>query len=204
MDIQLQSHLGRKYSEIKEVLQEIPELIGSIDEQLSRLERDDADKGKGKSKVSSTTDKARVAINVVLNKSKLDRLLEELIESTDELRRLRKVAKAIQHSRPSRHTSATPKAPFPKTYGLINKHSSSFYNVFVRKWTCLNANRVHSRHAAKLLLDTDASKDMDLRLILEYEATSGAMRQRYSHFISWLHLHLSTWFLSSFLFPSPG
>ena len=70
------------------------------------------------------------------------------------------------------------KVRIPRTYGLINKYSTSFHDVFVRRWSCLNDGE-HATHTAKLLIDAETSEDhIDLRLILEYEAVSGALRQK--------------------------
>ncbi|KAM0420358.1 hypothetical protein ACHAPT_011900 [Fusarium lateritium] len=118
----------------------------------------------------------RDAINVVLKKSKLDQAIEDLGESVNDLRRLRKMAKAVQECKSRRPLQ---KKVMPWPYVLVNQYSTSFHDALIRKWSCLKPDGVHCRHTAKLL-DTDVlDEHIDLRLIFEYEAVSGPLQQKY-------------------------
>ena len=99
-----------------------------------------------------------------------------MAESIHEFRRLRKVAKAT--SKGSTRTLVQ-KNKLPAIYGLRARHSSSFHEVFVRTWSCLEVGGKHERHTASLLLDVDEKTEgVDLRLILEYESHAGTLRQK--------------------------
>jgi len=67
----------------------------------------------------------------------------------------------------------------PRAYGLVARHSASFLEALTKTWSCLNSNGVHSTHTAKLFLDTEAADDcVNFRMILEYEAVSGNLKQQ--------------------------
>lgn len=71
------------------------------------------------------------------------------------------------------------KKAMPRAYGLIARHSASFLDTLSRSWSCLNSSGLHSTHTAKLFLETDASEScVNFRMILEYEAVSGNLRQQ--------------------------
>jgi hypothetical protein len=101
-----------------------------------------------------------------------------LTDSVSEFGRLRKTARDLR----------TPNSVWPghikrkamlRTYGLVARHSASFFESLSTSWSCLNSNGVHSTHTAKLFLETDASDScVNFRMILEYEAISGNIRQQ--------------------------
>lgn len=67
----------------------------------------------------------------------------------------------------------------PRTYGLVARHSTSFLESLSRSWSCLNSDGLHSTHTAKLFLESYASDScVNFRMILEYEAISGDLRQQ--------------------------
>jgi hypothetical protein len=114
---------------------------------------------------------------VVSKKSSLEEGIESLTDLITEFRRLRKVAKELHNPQT---VCARQKKAMPRTYNLISRHSASFLRTLSESWSCLNSNGVHSTHTAKLFLDTEASDDyVNFRMLLEYEAISGNMRQQY-------------------------
>lgn len=136
-------------------------------------------------------EKARHATKFLLSQSKLEGLLEGLVELIHEFRRLRQVAKQFRKpKRPSR--SPQRKAIMPRAYEQVNKHSSSFHDVLNRTWSCSNADGTHIKHSAKLILDPDTTGEsgIDLRVVLGYEVTSGTLKQRY---VSYLPGVLTMW-----------
>jgi len=120
--------------------------------------------------------RAQNAVAMAFSKTKLDEGIETLNESIHELRRLRKLAKAVQKHETTKQVQ---RRSLPPAYGTLARHSASFHEVFIKAWSCLDINGTHARHTASLLLDPDETNDgTDLRLILEYESVSGALRQK--------------------------
>lgn len=121
------------------------------------------------------THRAQIVVGVLSHKTKLDDGLDALVESIHEFRRLRKVASASGKD-PSQ---AILKKTLPAVYDLRAKPSTSFHEIFVRTWSCLDVNGRHDQNRARLLLDMDEkAQGPDLRLILEVEFCSDTLRQR--------------------------
>jgi len=196
LDDQIRCFLGRKYAEVKDVSGQIHDQVTHLDVILGSLEDSDEDSGRGKVSTNTRTfrkpslvfsadfglqlavnaHRARRAVGVASKKSSLDEGLESLTDSVHEFRRLRKAAKEFQKPRAA---CTKPEKAMPRTYGLVARHSASFLEALTKTWSCLNSNGVHSTHTAKLFLDTDAADDcVNFRMILEYEAVSGNLRQQ--------------------------
>ncbi|KAI9146995.1 Short chain dehydrogenase virK [Paramyrothecium foliicola] len=87
---QIRNHLGRKYTAFKEAIEEVKTLTAALSQGL--------DAGTAE---NTHREKIREAINVVTNKSKYESLIQELKESNQEIKRLRKTASVLQfHSTP--------------------------------------------------------------------------------------------------------
>jgi len=114
-----------------------------------------------------------------MNQSNLEEGIDALRDSVTEFRRLRKVAKDLGQPEPQNLIVRRRKA-MPRSLTSIARHSNSFIESFSQTWCCLNWDGTHSTHKAKLFLDSDASGDcVHLRMILEYEVTTGSLRQQY-------------------------
>ncbi len=200
LDDQIRQFLGKKHSEVKQVAEQIRDQIAKFDQDLSKLEAD-SDEESGHGKVSSSRKvfhqtfildrdlalilgfqltiarhRAHRAIGVASKKSSLDEGIQSLKDSVFDFKRLRKSAKEFQ--KPAAYVKQ--RKALPRTYGTVARHSASFLETLTKTWSCLNSNGVHSTHTAKLFLDTDASdSSVNFRMILEYEAISGSLRQQY-------------------------
>ncbi|KAH8891725.1 hypothetical protein GQ53DRAFT_841550 [Thozetella sp. PMI_491] len=167
----LQGHLGRKCGDIKDTVTQISSAVKAMSEELDHLEREKSGDGKFREAIN----KACVTTRFVLSKSRLEELIESLTESIGEFRILRKIAKSSGRTTGLRRCQ---NKTIPQKYEKITKHSTSFHEVLVRTWSCVNPNNLHTKHTAKLLLDTDVNEEGDdLRLILGYELTLGSLRQ---------------------------
>jgi hypothetical protein len=102
--------------------------------------------------------------------------MESLADSVNEFRKLRKMARDLRNPSPVRSRQ---KKAMPRAYGLVARHSTSFFQTLSKSWSCLNSNGIHSTHTAKLFLETDTSEScVNFRMILKYEAVSGNFGQR--------------------------
>ncbi|KAK4153806.1 hypothetical protein C8A00DRAFT_15004 [Chaetomidium leptoderma] len=192
LEDQIRSFLGKKYIEVKQTTEHIQAQVTQFDIDLSALEEPDDSSSRGK--VSSS--RASRAVGVASKNSKLEEGIETLTDHVNEFRRLRKTARDLQKPRP---VLAKQRKAMPRTYGLVARHSASFLECLSRTWSCLNSNGVHSRHTAKLFLDTDASDScVNFRMILEYEAISGTLGQHLlflhirSEELSWVDVGLAS------------
>ncbi|KAK3374678.1 hypothetical protein B0H63DRAFT_562713 [Podospora didyma] len=172
LEEQLQDHLGRKYIEVKDTSEQINEQMTLFDKELSVLE----EYGSNYGKLSAKAQQARNAIGVTFKKANFEAGIESLTELITEFMRVRKTAKAFQ--KPKTMTRLPRPKTMPQAYGLVARHSTSFYQSLVQSWSCQNFVGTHSAHAAKLFLDTDSSDECVIfRLILEYQITAGSLKQ---------------------------
>ncbi|KAK1754017.1 hypothetical protein QBC47DRAFT_325149 [Echria macrotheca] len=174
VDSQIRSFLGEKYDEVQETSRQVNAQFLELESKLECFEEESRKRGK----LSETARRAQNAVGLVLSKSSLEEGIELLRDSVAEFRRLRKVAKDLAGPGPQGLAVKRRKA-MPRTLILIAKHSNSFIESFSRTWRCLNSDGTHSTHRAKLFLDPDASDDcVNFRMILEYEATTGSLKQQ--------------------------
>jgi len=126
--------------------------------------------------------RASKAIDLALHESKLERGIDNLVDSVNQFKRLRKTAKEFHECKlAGKLTSLQQETTVPETYDLVATHSTSFLETFLRHWSCLKLNGVHSRHLAKLFLETDASVNpVSFKMALVHEVMMRGLRQRYS------------------------
>ncbi|KAH6843468.1 hypothetical protein B0I37DRAFT_218296 [Chaetomium sp. MPI-CAGE-AT-0009] len=174
LEFQIQSFLGKRYLGLKEITEQIHAQVAALDLDLGTLE--DSDQPSSKGKLAAKAHRARQAVGVVSKYSDLEASLDSLTDSIEEFRRLRKTARELQ--KPKLASSMQRKA-MPRTYNLVARHSASFLESLSKTWSCRNSNGVHSTHTAKLFLETDVSDScVNFRMILEYEAIAGGLKQQ--------------------------
>ena len=126
--------------------------------------------------------RASNAIDLALHESKLERGIDNLVDSVNQFKRLRKTAKEFHECKSAvKSVYLQQESTIPETYDLVATHSTSFLETFLRHWSCLKLNGVHSRHFAKLFLETDSSVNcVNFKMVLVHEATMRGSEKRYS------------------------
>jgi hypothetical protein len=173
LEFHIQKFLGKKYLDLKEATELVHTQVTAFEQGLSSLERPDQPSSNGKLAVKAL--RVQQAIGVVSRYSGLEADIEALTDAIGEFRRLRKIARELQKPRP---VSSMQRKAMPRTYSLVARHSASFLESLSKAWSCGNSNGVHATHTAKLFLETDVSEScVNFRMILEYEAISGNLKQ---------------------------
>ncbi|KAI1427617.1 hypothetical protein F5Y12DRAFT_142556 [Xylaria sp. FL1777] len=155
LDDKLKEHLGRKYEDVKDTIEEIHNQIKTLDEGLNRTLHTD------KRDVRLTvTEKVREAFDVVSNKADYESDIDQLKGLNQEFKRLRKVAKEIR----SNQTLAKrqDRKRIPKEYRTRGEYARSFYNALRYCWSCTDVK--HAEHYMALALDWERGYDMHIML----------------------------------------
>ncbi|KAL7621499.1 hypothetical protein AAE478_008823 [Parahypoxylon ruwenzoriense] len=158
----IKSYLGRKYEAFSETAAEIKGYVTLLSEGLDASTADSNRQVKLKA-----SERAREAVDVMLNKSKYDSLISCLKDSNQEIKRLRKTAGRIQ--RYQTKTCTTRPRNLPPSYKQVMQHAKSFHDALKRFWSCFQAQ--HTSHDVRLLLDS--RNDGSLRVIVRYRTNSG-------------------------------
>ncbi|KEY65506.1 hypothetical protein S7711_09296 [Stachybotrys chartarum IBT 7711] len=155
---QIRSHLGRKYEAFSDAVNEVKNHIGTLSEALD---------AKANSYNNHTM---KEAVDVMLNKSKYESLIEGFKESNQDIKRLRKTASKIQRCQIK---GLKRSRLLPPLYQEVMQHSRSFHDALRTFWSCIQAQ--HTSHEVRLLLES--RNDGSLRIIMRYHTTSGSQVQ---------------------------
>ncbi|TRX89070.1 hypothetical protein FHL15_010089 [Xylaria flabelliformis] len=155
LDNRLKKHLGRKFEDVKEIIEEIHNQIKSLNERLNRTLE-----GAARDVRLSATEKVREAFDVMSNKTEYETDIDHLKELNQEFKRLRKMAneiKSVQTLAKSQDQNQT-----PKEYKIRGEYARSFYNALRYCWSCTELE--HVEHNMALVLDWADAYDMHIIL----------------------------------------
>ncbi|KAI0505353.1 hypothetical protein F5B22DRAFT_529482 [Xylaria bambusicola] len=156
LDEKLKEHLGRKFEEVKEIVEEIHSQLKTLDGELNRTLHP------GKQDVKLTTsEKVREAFDLLSNKTDYEENIDYLKELNQEFKRLRRMAKEIQSSQILAKTHSQKR--IPKEYRIRGEYAKSFYNALRYCWSCTDVE--HTEHYMALALNCGSGHDM--RIILQ-------------------------------------
>ncbi|KAK3347007.1 hypothetical protein B0T25DRAFT_553411 [Lasiosphaeria hispida] len=190
----IQKHLDHKYTEVREVSERIVEQIGKIEDLLGRFETEEPSHGR----LQAQAHRAGHALGLVMRKSLMEDGIESLIEAIGEFRRHRKTAKAFQKPDARVHTQ---RKTLPHTYGLVAKHSASFFSSLSEAWSCLGSAGKHMKHTARWFLQSDTTDScVNFRVGLESEVPTGTLNQR-SLLLLRIRSENTLWANATFLSP---
>ncbi|KAI0553263.1 hypothetical protein F4679DRAFT_580931 [Xylaria curta] len=155
LDNKLKEHLGRKFEDVQEIIEEIRAQLKALDEGLNRTLG-----GATRDVKLTAAEKAREAFDIMSNKAKYETDIDHLKELNQEFKRLRKMAneiKSIQTLTISRHQNQ-----IPEDYKIRGEYARSFYNALRYCWSCAEVN--HAEHNMALVLDSANAYDMHIIL----------------------------------------
>ncbi|KAI0970719.1 hypothetical protein F4678DRAFT_100313 [Xylaria arbuscula] len=155
LDKKLREHLGRKYEDVKETIEEVHNQITSLDEDLNRTSQ----AAERESRLT-TSEKIREAFDVMSNKADYESDIDHLRELNQEFKRLRKMAKEIKSSQALAKTERQKRVP--KEYRIRGEYARSFYNALRYCWSCTEIQ--HAEHYMALTLDWEDGYDMHIIL----------------------------------------
>ncbi|KAK7962789.1 uncharacterized protein PG986_003614 [Apiospora aurea] len=151
LDTKIQGYLGRKHSDVKEVIADINEQVQELDESLHKTSN-----ASGRVVKLTATERANEPFRVMLQKSSWEGKLENIKDLNQELRRLRKMAAQVHARRAAAQTCSS--AKMPKTYRDMGNHARSLSNAIKYCWSCTETLHVH--HLLGLTLESPNGHDL--------------------------------------------
>ncbi|KAK7984464.1 hypothetical protein PG989_011866 [Apiospora arundinis] len=169
LDQKIKGYLGRKYSDVQEVIKDIKELVQDLGNDLNKISDES-----GRDLKLTNTERANEAFSVMRQKSSWESKLENIKGLNQELRRLRKMAAQVHQRRTTTHTSS--RFRMPQTYKVIGEHARSLFNAIKSSWSCTNT--LHLRHLLGLTLESLKGHDLQV-LFSRQEAQAFESRSIY-------------------------
>ncbi|ETS76402.1 hypothetical protein PFICI_11789 [Pestalotiopsis fici W106-1] len=133
LDEQIKTYLGRRHDDFKDVMQDIHDIIMSLDKELSLVSFETTE--------TTTTQRIKGAIDVTQHKSKWLAKIENINELNQDLKRLRKTAKQIQQAKPRIQKHET--RQIPTYYEHLSPYTRSFYQALTQNWSCSQSRHVY-------------------------------------------------------------
>ncbi|KAI1323263.1 hypothetical protein F5Y16DRAFT_384108 [Xylariaceae sp. FL0255] len=154
LDQKIRDYLGRKFDDVKEIMQDIQVQIKSLDERLNRT------LDTSRELKLTKTEKAREAFDVMAHKTDFEADIEHLKELNQEFKRLRKMAHQVKKAQALVKTQELKQ--MPKVYKMKGEHARSLYNAMKYCWSC-SEGHIAQHYMALVLEFTDG---FDMRIIL--------------------------------------